>query len=180
MMLLLLGWVSELARLASYLRSNIRVSLHTSPGCLKRKIFISEKNTTAFGKREGRGRRVVQEEGEGGCFFSCSRCCREGGLRCGALTSFHRDPWVPPGLDPSGGVFSSAGTRCPAGQGRAGPGSPGPGCLWGAPRGVPPSLARVGEGRRGLFYLRRGAGSGREGKVQAAGGRAPLSPMEGV
>lgn len=58
----------------------------------------------------------------------------------------------------------------------------------GCPPRCPPSLARVllsGDGRRDLyiyfvFYLRRGAASGREGKVQAAGGRAPLSPMEGV
>lgn len=141
--------------------------------------FSSQKKTPQrSGKGKGGDGELCRRKGKEVVFFLALAAA--GRAVCGAglsppstaIRGFPRG-WIRPGVffPPRGRVVQ---------RGRAGPGSPGPGCLWGAPRGVPPSLARVGEGRRGLFYLRRGAGSGREGKVQAAGGRAPLSPMEGV
>jgi len=162
--------------------------LQRSPGCPKRKIFISEISIREKGR-----------EGAAGCAGGrgstpCSPRCREGGCRCGARllpprSAGSRDERAPGRAAPR---CSSSGTRHPAGQGRAaraGSARQAPALCGGPPRcpPLPRKSPGAGEGRRDrvvlvlfFFYLRRGAASSREGKVQAAGGRAPLSPMEGV
>lgn len=158
-----------------------------SPGCPKRKIFISEISIQRSGKGKGGDSELCRRKGK-------EIFCWEGGFWCGAHLLPPRyvgslQTSEPLAERPGGYActcFSSSGTRHPAGQGRAAQA----GSARQAPAlsGVPPAVSPlprkspgVGEGRRVFFfYLRRGAASGREGKVQAAGGRAPLSPMEGV
>ena len=131
-MLLLLGWVSEIARLTSYLRCDICMSFRRAPAA--RRGFSSQKS--AFSVREkgregtascagGKGRRFSRSVLPAGC----SRC---------RARSFHPDPWAPsgPGLLLAAG---SSGRCCARSQAR----------LW-VPRGVPPprECPSVCRGRR--------------------------------
>lgn len=75
LMLLLLGWVSELARLASYLRSNICVSFIRALA-VRRGRFSSQES--AFSVREKGREGTASCAGGRGRRFSCSHCCWEG------------------------------------------------------------------------------------------------------
>lgn len=167
-MLLLLGWVSEIARLTSYLRCDICMSFRRAPAA--RRGFSSQKS--AFSVREkgregtascagGKGRRFSRSVLPAGC----SRC---------RARSFHPDPWAPsgPGLLLAAG---SSGRCCARSQAR----------LW-VPRGVPPprECPSVCRGRREglicwffvLFFLPQERSSLRQGG-EGAGGGGPGSSL---
>lgn len=146
LMLLLLGWVSELARLASYLRSRICVSF-IRVLAVRRGRFSSQES--AFSVREQGREGTASCAGGRGRRFSCSPAAGRV-LSDAGLASFHPDTRVPcsrasPRLEgrlwmcPYVVLLLRDSASSGAGAGGAGRlGSPGPGSLWGAPRGVPP------------------------------------------
>lgn len=165
-----------------------------SPGCPKRKIFISEISV----REKGREGRASCAGGRGRRFFLLSLLLGgwflvQGSPPSTEIRGFPADERAPGRRAGVGGqtrvcLFPPQGLGIQRGRGgrRGRARLARPRLAVGCPRGVPPpSLESWRRGKQEgffffFFYLRRGAGSGREGKVQAAGGRAPLSPMEGV
>lgn len=164
--------------------------LHMSPGCPMRKIFISEISIHSSGKGKGGDSELCRRKGKEVFLLSLlleGWVLVRGSFLSTEIRAFPADSEpraerpVDVGVCVCCSSFSSR-TRHPAGQGRAGSARQAP-ALCGVPPQCPPSLTRVlvsGKAGGFFFYLRRGAASSREGKVLAAGGRAPLSPMEGV
>lgn len=141
---------------------------------------------SAFGKREGRGQRVVQEEGEGD-FLALTAAGRV--VSGAGLASFHRDTWVPcrrasPWLkgrvDTRVCVFPPQGLGIQRGRGgrRRQARLARPRVSVGCPPRCPPSLARVLVSGKagGIFFLPQERSSLRQGG-EGAGGGGPGSSL---
>lgn len=121
-----------------------------SPGCPRRKVFISEKSAFTAREREGRGQRVVQEEGEGEVFFP--RSLLPGGC------------FVVRGSPPSPGIAAPSAQRAPGTRSLLRRSASSGAGLW-VPR-ASPALTRAGQGRRGFTSAAQQppAGRGRRGR----------------